>query len=92
MATQAEARQATKRLIRASKEFLDAFIHWEATTHLDAGGGTQSAMPSASLSEQIGELLEGARSMLDLNNELRDLLGQAAYNLAKRGFKGQNSE
>lgn len=90
MATEAEARQSTKRLIRASKEFLDAFAHWETVTHLDAGGGVRSSRPTAPPGEQIAELLEGARSMLDLNDELRHLLKQVAGQLTNRGFIGRS--
>jgi len=31
------AREATARLVLASKEFLDAFVCWEAATHLEFG-------------------------------------------------------
>ena len=81
------ARESTARLILACKEFADAFAGWEAATHLDAGGGVQSSNPTAALSEQIRELLEGAASMLDMNDELRNLLWQVVDRLASRGFR-----
>ncbi len=86
------AREATARLVIASKEFLDAFVGWEAATHLDFGGGIESSEPTAQLSSQIQELLEGAESMRPLNDELRDLLHQVTHRLATRGFVGGKDE
>lgn len=86
------ARQTTLQLIQASENFLDAFTSWEAATHLDFGGGVRSSRPSASLSGQIGELLEDARSHLELNDQLRDLLEQVTHKLSTRGFIGKEED
>lgn len=81
-----EAQDTTGRLIEASKEFLDAFIGWEAATDLNWGGGTSSSDPTASLGDQIQELAEHARSNRERNDELRELLLQVTHRLATRGF------
>ena len=90
--TQGSARDATSRLVLASREFLDAFVSWEAATHLDFGGGVQSADSRAPLSQQVQELVEGAASMESLNDELRDLLHQVTHRLSTRGFVGKEGE
>lgn len=83
----ATEREVTARLILACKEFSAAFTSWEAATHLDVGGGVRGSKPTAALREQIHELIEGAASMKEMNDELRNRFWKVVDQLASRGFR-----
>lgn len=79
-------------LIEATKQFLDAFVSWEAETHLDFGGGKKTTVrPGESIGDSVVRLIP-TKDEFQKHDELRDLLRQAAHRLASRGFTGRDRE